>query len=702
HFDCVMTEPIVQAASRLAECCTLLAIGYHLKQSGILRISDGETAIKVATTLTLPSVIVQALGNGGPLGFGAASLLGVAAVCTGTQLAATWLHVMQRSVRERSLLAGSCTGLSLQLLGYPIVECFLGGGAARTGAGAGAALQTVTLIDLLNHLSVWVGSYMLFAGAGPAFPESFKHEDGGDYRGQWRGMRKEGLGMYTYPSGARYEGEWRNNVKEGRGVYYFPKGGVYEGEWSGGTMNGLGVRTFSTGQVKAGRWRDGQLEMPLDLWQVALAADGATTAADAARSVEVGGGGFLDAAHMLVAQPTLWALLGGVALNLARVPLPTSLDVITGVLAQANTPLTLLAAGITAPALAAPPGLRQLLPDIARLLGARLLVPLFVGLNLVALLVAGSTDGVFHVASASLMPLAAALIALLAPVPPQALANARRFRLNESTAATFTAASYLICVPLMLLAGVAACATGLALPPPGVAAAGTIVDARPLGVFTFTALVAVSAAISYVTRTFSQTSSSSQVSEDRRIRMVYAGPMETTTQSLSAQSAVAPAAGEASSPPATTGAGRSGVPGAGAMEPPSTSAGSGSGSGSTGNGSEGGGGGGGSANAGPRLPPAAATATGMGLVASCWVIWGLCAVQRRLILGGGFLCGSRGVGGRWAPLVTRTHRSHVGRGTGTSPGRRSLTAASRQVCCRLAGIKRFGQLAPLPRTAVVR
>ncbi len=52
-----------------------------------------------------------------------------------------------------------------------------------------------------RHLStfhaVFVASYLFFAGAGPAFPDSFKHDDGGTYRGQWRGMRKEGLGVYT-------------------------------------------------------------------------------------------------------------------------------------------------------------------------------------------------------------------------------------------------------------------------------------------------------------------------------------------------------------------------------------------------------------------------------------------------------------------------------------------------------------------------
>lgn len=39
----------------------------------------------------------------------------------------------------------------------------------------------------------------------------------------WQGLRKEGLGVYSYASGARYEGEWRDNVKDGRGVYFYPK-----------------------------------------------------------------------------------------------------------------------------------------------------------------------------------------------------------------------------------------------------------------------------------------------------------------------------------------------------------------------------------------------------------------------------------------------------------------------------------------------
>ena len=72
-------------------------------------------------------------------------------------------------------------------------------------------------------------------------------------------------------------------MKDGRGVYYYPKGGTYEGEWSKGYMNGIGVRTYSSGKVVAGRWRDNQLELPLELWQCASAAEGAAEAALAAR-----------------------------------------------------------------------------------------------------------------------------------------------------------------------------------------------------------------------------------------------------------------------------------------------------------------------------------------------------------------------------------------------------------------------------------
>ncbi|KAG2498659.1 hypothetical protein HYH03_003405 [Edaphochlamys debaryana] len=659
-----MGEPLVQAASRLAECCALVAIGYNLKQNGILRTSDGETAIKVATTLTLPSVIVQALGTGGPLaGAGFLPLLGVAGICMGAQIAAGWLHVAQRSKRERAVLGGSSSGLGLALWGYPVADCFLG------AAGA----QVVALVDLLNHVAVWIGSYMLSASAGPAFPASFKHEDGGDYRGQWRGMRKEGLGVYTYASGARYEGEWRNNLKEGRGVYHFPKGGVYEGEWANGSMNGLGVRTMSTGQVKAGRWRDGQLEAPLELWQVALAAEGASTVAAAARGVEVGGGRWQDAAQMLAAQPTLWALVGGLAVNLMRVPLPTSVDLLTGVLATANTPLTLLAAGVTLPLLSRE-AWDKLLPasvlsDVAALLSARLLLPLTVSAALVGTLLlsgpaapaaaaaaaagsaaadaatsaagsaaadaaaaavteaasaaaaaaAGAAGAAWQVPSGALLPLAVMMVALLAPVPLQALANARRFRLNEATAAAMHAASVAVCVPLMLAGAAAAVLAGLA-PPPGAAAVAPLADVRPVLAFAAAAAAVVGSALSWARRRADAAAGVRQGglwqrAEDQRVLMVYVGQPEAAAAAAASTSAAAAAAGPpAASTPGRAGPAAAGPSGTGAGDASSSGSGNGSGGGGSGSGGSapgaGGGGGSGSGSARSPQPPRALSTDG--------------------------------------------------------------------------------------------
>eukprot|EP00775_Hariotina_reticulata_P005296 gene5296-5531_t len=109
-----------------------------------------------------------------------------------------------------------------------------------------------------NCLAVSIGSYLLTASAGPAFPESYQHNDGGTYRGEWRGLSKEGLGLYR-------------------------SGGTYEGEWAGGVMCGTGLRTYSSGKVTSGRWENGQLVAPLELWQCATAAEGAAEAALAAR-----------------------------------------------------------------------------------------------------------------------------------------------------------------------------------------------------------------------------------------------------------------------------------------------------------------------------------------------------------------------------------------------------------------------------------
>ena len=50
----------MEALPGLLECATFLGIGYNLRSQGVLRDGDGQTALKVATCLTIPSVIARA------------------------------------------------------------------------------------------------------------------------------------------------------------------------------------------------------------------------------------------------------------------------------------------------------------------------------------------------------------------------------------------------------------------------------------------------------------------------------------------------------------------------------------------------------------------------------------------------------------------------------------------------------------------
>lgn len=70
-----IADPLVQAATRLAESCTLLAIGYNLRQAGVLRASDGEVRV---------SALRQRGGRGTLTGPGSwlGGALGCARVCS--------------------------------------------------------------------------------------------------------------------------------------------------------------------------------------------------------------------------------------------------------------------------------------------------------------------------------------------------------------------------------------------------------------------------------------------------------------------------------------------------------------------------------------------------------------------------------------------------------------------------------------------
>lgn len=236
------------------------------------------------------------------------------------------------------MLAGTSVGSAAGLAAVPIAAALVG------TPGLQAALLCTAVATVTTHAL----SYFLFSTAGAAFPESFEHTDGGRYRGEWKGMLKDGHGVYTYPSGARYEGEWLNGVKTGRGVYHFPKGGLYEGEWRGGTMSGVGVRTFASGKVQSGVWEGGKLAQPMEEWQCALAVEGANEAAEVAKRVVVGGTAPADALKALASQPAAWAFVAAGVMVAAQASLTPTVQLVTEKLAAAHAPLALLALGMTA------------------------------------------------------------------------------------------------------------------------------------------------------------------------------------------------------------------------------------------------------------------------------------------------------------------------------------------------------------------
>ncbi len=78
----------------------------------------------------------------------------------------------------------------------------------------------------------------------------------GNYFGEWKDGKKNGIGQYTWKEGDVYEGEWKDNKRSGKGKYIWKNGGVYEGDFLDGKLDGKGVRVFSDGIIYDGEWKD--------------------------------------------------------------------------------------------------------------------------------------------------------------------------------------------------------------------------------------------------------------------------------------------------------------------------------------------------------------------------------------------------------------------------------------------------------------
>lgn len=90
-----------------------------------------------------------------------------------SQPAGTRLCYRARHPKERGLLVGAAGGgARVALAAVPLAGAAFGAAGLRAALLAGAA----------NAAATWVLGPLLFSTAGAAFPERYKHQDGGTYR----------------------------------------------------------------------------------------------------------------------------------------------------------------------------------------------------------------------------------------------------------------------------------------------------------------------------------------------------------------------------------------------------------------------------------------------------------------------------------------------------------------------------------------
>ena len=91
-------------------------------------------------------------------------------------------------------------------------------------------LKTVVLVAALAPAVALPGAVL----AQTSDVQTKQFDNGGVYKGTFRGGLRHGQGTYTLPDGYEYTGAWVDGEIEGRGVARFPNGSIYEGEFARG------------------------------------------------------------------------------------------------------------------------------------------------------------------------------------------------------------------------------------------------------------------------------------------------------------------------------------------------------------------------------------------------------------------------------------------------------------------------------------
>ena len=74
------------------------------------------------------------------------------------------------------------------------------------------------------------------------------------YVGEFQNGKKDGKGVYTWPSGERYEGAFKNNQRNGKGIFTYPNGDKYEVYSINDKIHGKAIWTQANGDVYEQNW----------------------------------------------------------------------------------------------------------------------------------------------------------------------------------------------------------------------------------------------------------------------------------------------------------------------------------------------------------------------------------------------------------------------------------------------------------------
>lgn len=67
----------------------------------------------------------------------------------------------------------------------------------------------------------------------------YSYQNGDIYEGEWKGNKRDGVGVYKYKNGNIYMGEWKNNQRHGYGILY--NDNEYAGQWKNNAQYGYGI-----------------------------------------------------------------------------------------------------------------------------------------------------------------------------------------------------------------------------------------------------------------------------------------------------------------------------------------------------------------------------------------------------------------------------------------------------------------------------